>query len=476
MNAMNSKLSGHKQAQRQAAQQRAAFSRRHFLRGLGACIALPALQSLIPTRSLAALAESATPGNLATTATGAPLRTAFLYFPNGAIPSAWWPTGDEKNFQLNRTMQPLDPLRDQIQIIGGLDHLNATAGADGAGDHARANGTFLTGVRLKKSATDVHAGVSIDQAIAREVGHLTRLPSLELTCDAGRNTGSCDSGYACAYQFNMSWSSPTTPMTPEANPRQVFERLFGTGAPGERSLEAKRRRAEERSILDFALADARDMQRRLDARDRDKLDQYLTGVRELELRIQRSEKFGDPKDPALETPAGIPATYGEHIELMSDILLLAFQTDSTRVATMLLAHDGSNRSFAEIGIPEGHHDLSHHFGNEDKIKKISDIDVWYVKQVARFLEKLRDTKDVDGHSLLHNSMIVYGSGNADGNRHTHVNLPIILAGGGGGTLAPGRFVQHGAKPATNLFLSLADRMGLRDLQRFGDSTDRLANI
>ncbi|HSY19364.1 MAG TPA: DUF1552 domain-containing protein [Candidatus Acidoferrales bacterium] len=475
MSTNHSNLSGKKQSQRLAAA-RLNFSRRHFLRGMGACIALPALQSLLPARSLAALATSAAPGNLATTSTGAPLRTAFLYFPNGAIPSAWWPTGEEKDFQLNHTMQPLDPLREHIQIIGGLDHRNAMPGTDGAGDHARANGTFLTGVRVKKSATDIHAGISIDQAIAREVGHLTRLPSLELTCDAGRNTGSCDSGYACAYQYNMSWSSPTTPMTPEANPRQVFERLFGAGAPGERTLELKRRRAEERSILDFAMEDARDMQHRLDTHDRDKLDQYLTGVRELELRIQRTEKMGDPKDPARETPAGIPATYGEHIELMSDILLLAFQTDSTRVATLLLAHDGSNRSFAEIGIPEGHHDLSHHFGNEEKIKKIRDIDVWYVQQVARFLEKLRDTKDVDGNSLLHNSMILYGSGNADGNRHTHVNLPIILAGGGGGTLSPGRFVQQGAKPASNLFLSLADRMGLHDLPRFGDSTDRLANI
>ena len=196
----------------------------------------------------------------------------------------------------------------------------------------------------------------------------------------------------------------------------------------------------------------------------------------MEERIQRSEKLGDPRDPSQDTPAGIPATYAEHIQVMFDTLLLAFQTDSTRVATMLLAHDGSNRSFAEIGIPEGHHDLSHHGGNEEKIQKISDIDVWYVKQLARFMEKMRDTKDVDGQSLLHNSMIVYGSGNADGNRHSHDNLPIILAGGGGGTFAPGRFVKHGAKPACNLFLSMADRMGVKNLERFGDSTARLTNI
>ena len=454
-----------------AQQRRAAFSRRSFLRGLGACIALPALESLMPARSLAALAGSASAATV-----GAPVRAAFLYFPNGAIPAVWWPTGGEKDFQLGRTMQPLAPLRDHIQVLGGMEDLNALAGSDGGGDHARANSTFLTGVRLKKSATDIHAGISIDQVMAREIGHLTRFPSLELTCDAGRNTGACDSGYSCAYQYNISWSSATTPMTPEANPRQVFERMFGAGSVAERANELKRRRAEQRSILDFVMADASDMQRRLDARDRDKLDQYLTGVRELEDRIQRAEKLGDPKNPTQEAPSGIPASYAEHIQVMFDTMLLAFQTDSTRVATMLLAHDGSNRSFAEIGVPEGHHDLSHHGGNEEKIKKISDIDQWYVKQLAGFLGKLRDTKDVDGKSLLDNSMIVYGGGNADGNRHTHVNLPVILAGGGGGTIQSGRFVQHGATPLANLYLSMADRMGVKNLERFGDSTGRLKNI
>lgn len=458
-----------------AAQQRAALTRRNFLRGLGACIALPAFESIVPVRSLAGVAGSGST-KLATTASGAPLRTAFLYFPNGAIQSKWWPKGDGTNFELSRTLEPLASVRQHIQVLGGLDHVNATAGPDGAGDHARANGTFLTGVRMKKSATNIRAGISIDQVIAREVGHLTRLPSLELTCDAGRNTGACDSGYSCAYQYNVSWSSATTPMTPEANPRQVFERLFGAGSMEQRANELKRRREEQRSILDFVMEDARDMQRRLNANDKDKLDQYLTGVRELEARIQRAERLGDPRNPVQETPAGIPPTYAEHIQLMFDTLVLAFQTDSTRVATMLLAHDGSNRSFAEIGIPEGHHDLSHHRNNQEWIQKLSDIDLWYAKQFGRFIERLRDTKDVDGKSLLDNSMILYGSGNADGNNHTHVNLPIVLAGGGGGTLTPGRFVKHGAKPASNLFFSMAERMGVRGLERFGDSTGRLANI
>lgn len=452
-----------------------ALSRRSFLRGLGACIALPAFESLVPVRSLATLV-SAEARSLGTTASGAPLRTAFLYFPNGAIQPAWWPQGKGADFQLSRTLKPLEPLRNHIQILGGLDHLNATAGPDGAGDHARANGTFLTGVRMRKSATQIHAGISIDQVIAREVGHLTRLPSLELSCDSGRNTGACDSGYSCAYQFNLSWSSPTTPMTPEVNPRLVFERLFGNGSEEHRSGALQRQRAEQRSILDFVRGDAARMQSRLNAADRDKLDQYLTGVRELETRIARMEKLGDPQPPQSETPRGVPPSYGEHIQVMFDMLLLAFQTDSTRVATLLLAHDGSNRSFADIGVPEGHHDLSHHRNNAEWIQKLSDIDLWYAQQFARFLEKLRNTPDVDGKSLLDNSMIVYGSGNADGNRHSHDNLPIILAGGGGGTLNQGRFTTHGAVPTSNLFLSLADRMGVPTLERFGDSSGRLKNL
>jgi hypothetical protein len=457
-----------------ARQRHASFSRRHFLRGLGACIALPAFESLLPVKLFAA--ENSPAGQLATTATGAPLRTAFVYFPNGAIPSAWWPDGEGKAFALNRTLQPLAQNKSDIQILSGLDHLNAMPGPDGGGDHARANGTFLTGVRLKKSATDIRAGISIDQVIAREVGNITHLSSLELTCDFARQSSGCDSGYSCAYQYNISWSSPKTPMTAEANPRQVFERLFGAGAPGERVANAKRRRQEQRSILDFVLEDAHEMGQRLGARDQDKLDQYLTGVRELENRIAKAEQLGEVKDPMVPTPVGIPVSYEEHMQLMYDILLLAFQTDSTRVATLLLAHDGSNRSFADIGIPEGHHDLSHHFNNPEKIQKVSDIDLWYVQQFSKFLQKLRDTKDVDGNSILHNSMIVYGGGNADGNRHTHVNLPIILAGAGGGTISPGRFVKHGSKPATNLFLSLADRMGIQHQERFGDSTGRLENI
>lgn len=460
---------------RDVAENRAAVSRRHFLRGVGTCIALPALGSLRPGTLLAAESSAA---QLATTPTGAPLRTAFVFFPNGSIPSGWWPSepGSGDEFKLSPTLEPLAAVKDYVQVLGGLDHQAAEPGPDGAGDHARGNGTFLTGVRLRKSATDIHAGVSIDQMIANRLGHVTRFPSLELTGDVRRQTRGCDSGYACAYQYNISWSSPTTPMTPEANPRLVFERLFGAGPPGERSANLERRRQQQQSVLDFVLQDARAMRRRLDSRDREKIDQYLHGVREVELGIDRAERFGKFEDPGVETPAGIPQDYEEYLGLMYDMLVLAFQTDTTRVATFLLAHDGSNRSFEQIGISEGHHDLTHHQNRESWIEKVQEIDRWYVRQFARFVKKLHETKDVDGNSLLDNSMIVYGGGNADANRHTHSNLPIVMAGGGGGSVTPGRYISYGSQPATNLFLSMADRVGVTGLDRFGDSTGRLADV
>ncbi len=454
-----------------AAERHFAFNRRNFLRGLGACVALPAFESLGALKALAAPTTK-----LATTASGAPLRSAFLFFPNGAIPAAWWPKGEGKDFEISRTLKPLEPLRQHIQVLGGLDQKNAEGGPDGGGDHARGGGVFLTGVRLKKSATDIRAGVSIDQAIAREVGHLTRFPSLELSSDAVRSSGACDSGYACAYQFNLAWSSATTPVAAESNPRMAFERLFGTGAAGERAENMKRRQREQRSVLDFVLEDARGMNRRLNGRDKDKLDQYLTGIREIETSIQKAERFGVARDPGTETPSGIPQDRAQYVQVMLDMMVLAFQTDSTRVATMLLGHDGDNRSLPEIGISEGHHDLSHHFNSEEKIQKLMEIDLWYATQFAKFLQKLQATKDVDGQSLLHNSMILFGAGNADSNRHTHTNLPLLLAGAGGGALTPGRYVQHGSKPMTNLFLSMADKMGAQKLGSFGDSTGKLGDV
>ncbi|PYM10419.1 MAG: hypothetical protein DME18_16325, partial [Verrucomicrobia bacterium] len=256
------------------AQRHAILSRRHFLRGLGACLALPALESLRPAELLAADAKAA--GRLAVSATGAPLRMAFVYFPNGAIQSSWWPNGEGKDFELAATMEPLAPVKNQIQILGGLDHINATPGPDGAGDHARASGTFLTGVRVKKTAgADIHAGISIDQVMANQIGHLTRFPSLELTCDAVRKSGNCDSGYSCAYQYNLAWRSPSQPVAPEPNPRLLFERLFGAGTHGERKESLVRRQQQQRSVLDFVMDDARALQRQLNSRDREKLDEYL---------------------------------------------------------------------------------------------------------------------------------------------------------------------------------------------------------
>jgi hypothetical protein len=458
-----------------AAQRHASLSRRRFLRGLGACLALPAFESLRSTRVLAAEISAAT--KLATTAANAPLRMAYVYFPNGAIQPNWWPKGEGTDFQLARTMQPLEGLKNQLQILGGLDHVNATPGPDGAGDHARASGTFLTGVRVKKTAgSDIRAGVSIDQLAADQIGHLTRFPSLELTCDAVRKAGNCDSGYSCAYQYNLSWRSPNTPVAPEPNPRLLFERLFGAGAPGQRAMNLQRRQVQQRSIMDFVLDDARALQRELTNRDQQKLDEYLFSVREIEKRIEKAERIGNVPDPAVNTPAGIPADYQEYIKVMFDMMLLAFQTDSTRIATFLLANEGSNRAFAEIGIPEGHHYLTHHQNKQEMIDKVAAIDLFYMTQFADFLGKMQATEDVDGRSLLDNSMIVYGSGNADGNRHTHVNLPVILAGGGGGSLTPGRFVKYGGVPMSNLLLTLSDRLGVQGIERIGDSTGRIASV
>jgi hypothetical protein len=455
-------------------QQHSSLSRRRFLRGLGACLALPAFESLRPySLQAAAPAQSA----LGVSSTGAPLRMAFVYFPNGAHQKYWWPQGEGADFVLGRTMQPLEALKRRVQVISGLDHLNATAGNDGAGDHARANGTFLTGVRVRKTAgADIQAGISIDQVVAERVGHLTRFPSIELSCDPVRKSGACDSGYSCAYQYNLAWRSPTMPLASEANPRLVFERLFGSGSASERRQNLQLRQEQQRSILDFVLEDAHALQGELASRDRQKLGEYLESVREIETRIQRVERFGDAPDPGIEAPPGIPSSFEEHMRLMYSMLALAFQTDSTRVATFLLSHDGSNRPFPEIGIPQGHHHLSHHGNQQDMLEKIGEIDLWYMRQFAWFLEKLDQTKDVDGNSLLHNSMIVYGCGNADGNRHTHNNLPIVLAGAGGGNLNPGRYLKLSSRPATNLFLGMADRMGVRGLDRFGDSTDRLSAI
>ncbi len=453
------------------------LNRRRFLRNLGLGVSLPALESF-SSRVLAAAAGPAR--QVATTATGAPLRTAFLYFPNGAIPSAFWPAETGANFALNRTLAPLANVRQHLQVLGGLTCLSANAGPDGGGDHARANGTFLTGVRIKKTnGADFRAGVSADQVMAQQIGLLTPFRSLELSCDTILNVGTCDTDYACVYQHNLAWSSPTMPLTPEVNPRLLFERMFGAGTPKERAENLVIRQQQKRSVLDFIQNDVRRLVAEVSGRDRDKVDEYLTGVRDIEQRIQAAEQSRAARpQPDVDAPdAGIPASYTDYVRLMFDMLHLAFQTDNTRVASFMIAGDGNNRDFAEIGVNDGHHNLSHHGGKQDWIDKVEKIDLWYVQQLAYFLDKMEATKDVDGNSLLHNSQIVYGSGNSDGNRHTHTNLPIILAGRAGGTLTPGSYTKFNDEPVTNLYLSMMDRVGgAQRLERFGDSTGRLANV
>jgi hypothetical protein len=317
----------------------------------------------------------------------------------------------------------------------------------------------------------------VDQVAAQRIGHLTRFPSLELSCDGARKSGVCDSGYSCAYQFNMAWRSETAPLAPESNPRLVFERLFGSGATtAERRRQHELRQQRQSSILDFVLDDARQLQRDLGGKDRQKLDEYLTGLREIEQRVEKTERFGALPELAATAPAGIPGAYQEHILLMMDMLVLAFQTDSTRLATFMLAHDGSNRSFREIGVSDGHHSISHHQNDPDKLERIGKIDLFYTQQLAWFLQRLGETRDSEGGTLLDNSMIVYCSGICDGNRHSHDNLPVILAGHGGGTLQPGQHRLIGDKtPMTNLYVSLLQRLGVTT-ESFGDSNGRVREL
>jgi hypothetical protein len=447
--------------------------RRRFLRGLGITLALPALESLLPAaRALAAAAPK-----LATTHTGNPLRMAFLYVPNGVNLARWRPTGEGADYQLGETMAPLAGLKDQFQVFTGFEQQHGWSGGDGGGDHARASATILTGARPKKTAgSDIRLGISVDQFAAQQVGKMTRFPSLELSCDGVRKSGACDSGYSCAYQFNVSWRSETTPVAPESNPRLVFERLFGSGKGEERQRSFQMRQKQQKSILDFVREDASALNRELGRNDQHKLDEYLTGVREIEQRIQKTEQFGPLPDPGMDAPGDTPGGYEEHIRLMMDMLVLAFRTDSTRISTFMLAHDGSNRSFREIGVSDGHHSISHHQNDPEKLDRIGKIDLFYTKQLAYLMERMRDTKEANGKSLLDNSMLVYCSGLSDGNRHSHADLPVIVAGKAGGAFKPGRHVKLGGNTAmTNLYVRMLNTMGV-NTDRFGDSTGVIKDV
>lgn len=446
-------------------------SRRAFLRGLGTCLALPALESLRPAAALAAMAP-----RLATTASGMPLRLGCIAFANGSNYERWLPKGSGREYELNETFAPAADLKSRFQIFTNLAHDAANNWGDGTGDHARAGASFLTGCHAWKTlGSRLHLGISVDQIAARQVGHLTRLDSLQLGVEGARMYGSCDTGYPCAYQYNISWASETLPLAPEANPRVIFEKLFGGGSGAERAANLRQRLERRKSVLDFVLEDARSLNRELGRNDRQKLDEYLTGVRQIETQIEKAERFRLP-DPTIAQPAGQPEDHTVHVDLMYDLMALAFQTDSTRVVSFAVAPEGSNRPFTSLGISEGYHFLTHHAGNQEKVLKVAKIERWYMERFARFLRQMDAMKEPDGTSVLHNSMIVYGCAIGDGNRHNHDELPVVLAGGGGGALQPGRHVLlPQPMPMTNLYTALLDRMGVK-AERVGDSTGRLEDV
>lgn len=444
-------------------QSRRTFLAQAALRGPGVAVTLPLLESV------------GWASNAATT--DIPQRMAFLYLPNGVRVDTWMPQQHGNSYQLGSALESLAPHQQKLSFITGLAHRNGFAGPDGAGDHARATATFLTATRpLKTSGANIKAGISADQLAAQQVGDRTRFRSLELSCDGVRKSGNCDSGYSCAYQFNLAWRTAQQPATPESNPRLVFERLFGRGTGAERKAAWQAQQQARRSILDFVLEETRSFRGGLAQADRHKLDEYLTGIRDIEARLARFEQAGPPDAPDIELPEKQPGVYSEHIRLMGDMLAIAFQTDSTRVATFLLAHDGSNRSFPEIGVGEGHHALSHHRDDEEKIAKIGKIDRFYAEQFAYLLGRLDAISQPDGRSLLDHSTIVYAGGLSDGNRHRHDNLPVAIAGSAGGRLKMGQlFALADEQPMANLLLTMLDTFGVK-AESFGDSTGRLDQL
>jgi hypothetical protein len=439
------------------------LSRRTVLRGLGTAIALPWLEAMLPRTLLGAPAKAA-----------APRRMAFLYVPNGIDMANWTPAAEGALTTLPATLQPLAPFREELLVLSGLTLDKARPNGDGPGDHARAMASFLTGRQARKThGADIRVGVSVDQFAAQRVGKATRFASLEIGCEGGKNSGNCDSGYSCAYSANLAWRTESSPVAKETNPRLVFERLFA--APGRGDDKALRRERYKQSILDFVGEDARQLGNRLGGADRNKLDEYLTGLREIEQRLARVEKVEVGGAVTAARPTGIPKDYREHLRLMADMLALAFQADLTRFATFVLANDGSNRSYRDYGVPEGHHDMSHHGGSKEKKAKVQKINQFHIEQVAYLLGKLKAVKEGDG-TLLDNCMIVYGSGIGDGNRHNHNDLPILLAGKGGGTLKAGRHVRYpNETPLMNLYLCMLDRVGVT-VDSFGDSTGRLPSL
>jgi hypothetical protein len=440
------------------------LDRRAFLRGAGAALALPLLDAMTPA--------------FASTRSASPLRMAFTYVPNGVAMENWTPLADGAAFELTPTLEPIVRHKDNLLVVSGLTHNNGRALGDGAGDHARAAASYLTGVHPKKTAgADIRCGISVDQIAAAALDNATPYASLELTCEAGRQAGSCDSGYSCAYSNSISWRTPQTPNPPEHNPRHVFERLFGAGHGDIAAADIARRRAYRKSIIDFVSDDTNRLMRKLGPTDRNKLDEYLFSVRKIEQRIEFAETMSreSAAAQAMPAPEGVPDSFADYVRLMFDLQVLALQTDQTRVITFMIGGEGSNRSYPEIGAAGGHHELSHHLEDPEKVAKIRAINKYHVEQFGYFLDQLRDTPEGDG-TLLDHCMIVYGSGLSDGNAHRHEDLPVLIAGRGCGTITSGRHVRYPVEtPMTNLYVSLLDRMGV-PADSLGDSTGELGYL
>ncbi|MEO7190287.1 MAG: DUF1552 domain-containing protein [Vicinamibacterales bacterium] len=446
------------------------LSRRTVLRGLGATVALPFLDAMYPVFAAQAVKTALRP-----------TRMAFLYVPNGIVMEDWTPAGGlgaTPLVELPRISSALAPYRHDVMMLTGLTSNGGRALGDGAGDHGRAGAAYLTGVHPKKtSGKDIQAGISMDQIAAQHLEGKTKFASLELGCEEGIQGGNCDNGYSCAYSNSLAWRSPTSPMPPEVRPRAVFERLFGVVDDEPDPKRRQRLQSYQRSVLDVVLGDAQSLKSTLGGTDRQKVDEYLFAIRDIEKRIQQAERNHVPQMKApMEAPSSsVPTDFTEHSRLMLDLLTLAFQTDQTRIVTVLMGIEQSPRNYPEIGITEGHHGLTHHQGDKAKIEKVRLINEYHIKQFTYLLDKLTAIKDGDG-TLLDNSMIVYGSALADGNAHQHDNLPTVLAGRAGGRLKPGRHIRYANEtPIANLYLSMLDRMGV-PVDRLGDSSGRLEGL
>jgi hypothetical protein len=395
--------------------------------------------------------------------------------PNGITMADWTPQGSGAAFELTRVMKPMAPFRGDMSVLSGLAHRNGMALGDGPGDHARAAASYLTGVHPRKTAgADIQNGISVDQIAAQHIGTETRFASLELGCDDSRTVGNCDSGYSCAYTNSLAWRGPSTPMPPETNPRLVFERLFGDIDTSLTPEARARRMRYRRSILDLVGERTNELSATLGPADKRKLDEYLSSIREIEQRIERSEKDMTGLTPNIDKPTGIPVLYADYVNLMFDLQLIALQTDMTRVVTMMMGREGSMRTYPEIGVPDPHHPLTHHRGNTEWIERVTKVNELHMQLFAGFIAKVKATPDGDG-SLLDHSVIVYGSGLSDGNRHTHEDLPVLLVGRGGNFKLGQHIVYPQGTPMTNLYLTLLDRMGVQP-EKIGDSTGMIEHL